>query len=733
METHFPASTGRRTARILNTTGPGALSGQRLGRFHIYRPIGSGGASTVYQAFDTVDARAIALKVMHPHSDEVARRRFHAETQIASRLQHPNIVQTFQVGSFTDLEVGYIAMELVYGDTLADLLRSANQLNFAEACILLAPIAEALDYAHRENLVHRDVKPSNVLIRPSTVMEAGHILIASLDYPLVPLLSDFGIAWAMDMPEITAEGRTVGSPAYMAPEQCSGAFPVDSRSDIYSLALILYRCIVGRDLFAGTTSEVLYKHVNVEFDPESLDLQQVTLPHQLLELLQACLTKSPRDRLANAGELSGRLLEIGHSTEIGPAVWQSLGDSESNTITMPSVDQTLQEESGRVTIPRELYDRIRGVLRSVWGRPMQAVLLIVLGVVLGTTMRPQLPASPAGQGSTSAVVPADGPDLTEDVRNPENEPELPNIAAAPILPDSPPATPYALVNALEGVNVRAGPGIDFAVIMLMPDERLLTITGVDDAREWWEVDISEHLNRAGMRGWVSGEYVLTRNTEGVQPLDSELAPFGRPSAPDPLNEVAAPFVAAGSGTLCRDFGPDPDFENALRQFEVAKDLGCAAAKAARSAAVMQSFQNGDLVFMLQSRRLYVSLLLGGSSEGRDGGPGTEEEFSQGREWDFVYLSPLDLPTEGAAGDSPAAEEEARELGTFFNQMLDVIDERTASETANLRSRLGAPVGNPQRMEGVVQAFQNGLLLKVIPEEGNALILQLGKLQRIDLQ
>ena len=146
----------------LGPVSSASLSGQRIGRFHIYRTIGSGGTSTVYQAFDTVENRAIALKVMHPNSDEVARRRFQVETQIASRLRHPNIVQTYQVGMFTEHDVGYIAMELVFGDTLADLLRNVNQLNFAEACCFLAPIAKALEYAHRGNLVHRDVKPSNI-------------------------------------------------------------------------------------------------------------------------------------------------------------------------------------------------------------------------------------------------------------------------------------------------------------------------------------------------------------------------------------------------------------------------------------------------------------------------------------------------------------------------------------------------------------------------------------------
>ncbi len=727
-----------------------ALSGQRIGRFHIYRTIGSGGTSIVYQAFDTVENRAIALKVMHPHSDAAARRRFQIETQIASRLQHPHIVQTYQVGLFTEYDVGYIAMELVFGDTLADLLREVHQLNFAEACCFLAPIAEALDYAHREKLVHRDVKPSNILIRPSTVLDEHHILIASLDYPLVPLLTDFGIAWALDMPEITVAGRTVGSPVYMAPEQCSGAAPVDSRADIYALGLILYRCIVGKDLFTGTTAEILYKHVHLEFDVQSHDLQLVTVPQALLDLLQACLAKSPAERLQSTRELAQRLTDIGYGAEIGPSGWTERGDPEAATRTMPKLDAlpwSLPTRDSRIA------QFFRGRRRRWFPRPPAGATLstilvfLVLAAASLLLVRSQSASSlysvsPPDTARNSADQAAESPVAASEHGADEPSPptpELPHIAAAPVLPRATPVlAPYAVVNAAEGINVRAGPGVGFPVLALMPNRELLSITGTDASRGWWEVDLSEHLNQTGLRGWISDDFVLTRNADAVIPLDPALAPAGTPvpaaSAGDAAQASPASTAVPDSYlTLCRDFGLYAGFEEVFREFDALADFGCQTSIPTWGTILMQPFQWGDIFFMLQSRRVYVTFLLDDSTERRPRQTGADTGFFRYPAWDLFYVSPAEFnPPASDPGIAPGQEVPVADLN-FFASLLNLVDERTANVNLSLRSRLGTPLGPPERAAVVVQTFERGFMLLVTPREEAAFILQLGKLQRIDIQ
>ncbi len=717
----------------------GTLSGQRIGRFHIYRTIGSGGASTVYQAFDTVENRAIALKVMHSHSDEVARQRFQIETQIASRLQHPHIVQTYQVGMFTEHNVGYIAMELVFGDTLADLLRDVNQLNFAEACSFLAPIAQALDYAHSERLVHRDVKPNNILIRPSTMLDKHHILIASLDYPLVPLLTDFGIAWALDMPEITVAGRTVGSPVYMAPEQCSGAFPVDSRADIYALGLILYRCIVGRDLCTGTTSEILYKHVHWEFDVKSHDLQLVTLPQSLLDLLQSCLTKSPETRLQSARELAQRLTEIGYSAEIGPSGWTERGDPGAATRTMPELDTS-------PWLPKTFGSRTLDLLRRArWRRSRRAfvgslpALLVVLVLVasslllirsqstgrLGIAGAPPSLLDAAGKTNDPAALASE--DVGNRVSNPT--PALPRIVAVPPLPrETPTLVPYAVVNTAEGVNIRAGPGVEFPVLALIPNLELLPITGITTARDWWEIDLSERLNQSGLRGWVSNKFVLARNVDSVMPLDPILMPTGDPVAAAPTSTL----VPDSYLTLCRDFGLHADFKEVFQEFNALEEFGCQASVPTWGAMIMQSFQWGDMLFMLQPRRVYVTFLLDDSAERRPRLTGTATTFFRYPEWDFFYVSPVEFNALASDPGLVLGQEIPVADLDFFAPILDLVEERTAN-VVSLRSRLGTPLGDPERVAAVVQKFEKGFMISVSPQEGDPFILQLGKLQRVDIQ
>jgi eukaryotic-like serine/threonine-protein kinase len=286
-----------------------ALIGRNLGHFRVESRLGSGAMAAVYRASDLILDRQVALKVLLPGADDVVRERFRQEARTVSVLDHPHIVRTLQVG-LTD-GITYIAMDLVEGTSLAELLGEQGRLSVADSARLLEPVARALAYAHRRHVVHRDVKPSNILLRRVGADTQQAIQLAPLNYRVVPLLSDFGIALALDSPELTAAGRTVGTPTYMAPEQAADSHDIDGRADIYALGIVLYRCLVGRPPFVGATTQILHAHV---YEPLTIpDEVAASLPPVILEILQRALAKHPNDRYPDVALLGDDLALVGGS------------------------------------------------------------------------------------------------------------------------------------------------------------------------------------------------------------------------------------------------------------------------------------------------------------------------------------------------------------------------------------------------------------------------------------
>lgn len=387
----------------------GHLADHQIGRYLVGKRLGSGGAASVYQAYDQIQERLVALKILTPGADDSVRRRFQQEARTVAGLRHPHIVQTLQVGDTTSDANAYIAMELVDGDSLAQLLKRRGRLSVAESCNLLAPIARALDYAHRQEIVHRDVKSSNILLRPfipeafggtprdghsaSVVHEAEQILIDSLadgengavraagEMPVAPLLSDFGIARALDMPELTNVGRTIGTPAYMAPEQCASSREVTGRADIYSLGAVLYRCLVGRPPFTGTTTQILHAHVYASLSmPDDL---LASLPTELVEILRRCLAKNADERYAFAREMADDLTAI--SGRI--ASLESSLDEQTSTLTLVSLPSVEMSPSPTHTTDTVI---VPGAESSLNQSPLQDVL-------------PERPREPGAQRAKPSV------------------------------------------------------------------------------------------------------------------------------------------------------------------------------------------------------------------------------------------------------------------------------------------------------------------------------------------
>ncbi|MEX1018565.1 MAG: protein kinase [Litorilinea sp.] len=326
------------------------LSGHHLGHYLLREKLGGGVVSAVYRARDETTGAPVAIKTLLAGADDVMRERFRREAELVSSLDHAHIVKTLAVGeaqSATGLNgaadsVAYIAMELAEGLSLGQLLERHGRISASDAAAILAPIAQALEYAHNQEIVHRDVKPSNILLRREEGNPPGSVRISALEYAITPLLTDFGIARAMDAPELTNAGRTIGTPAFMSPEQCAGAEELDGRSDIYGLGAVLYRCVVGKTPYSGSTTQMLYAHV---FEPLLIPDDMVALlPPIALAALQQSMMKDPAHRYQSAAAMAADLTVA--SGRVGTDHDAPAG---SHTVTMPALPTVRREGQGNIT------------------------------------------------------------------------------------------------------------------------------------------------------------------------------------------------------------------------------------------------------------------------------------------------------------------------------------------------------------------------------------------------
>jgi serine/threonine-protein kinase len=348
---------------VSETQAPETHAGPLLaGRYRLDRLIASGGMAQVWEATDEVLSRRVAVKLLHPHlaADAVFVARFRREAVAAARLVHPSIVAIYDTHS--DDQVEAIVMELVRGHTLRQELdrRPERVLEPFEAAAVVAEVAEALDVAHKAGVVHRDIKPGNVLLS-----EDGRVMV-----------TDFGIAKALQESEgdLTATGTTLGTVKYLAPEQVEGG-PVDARTDVYALGVILYELVCGRAPFTGD-SDAAVALARLTQPPLRPRQVRAGVPRSLERVIMRALARDPDDRYASAGDLRTALLAAQRDELDDPSRESVLGfdvTSSSGSFTMARPGPAHAAPPGP---PRGFASSERGWL-------VPAVFIVIIGVVLG--------------------------------------------------------------------------------------------------------------------------------------------------------------------------------------------------------------------------------------------------------------------------------------------------------------------------------------------------------------
>jgi eukaryotic-like serine/threonine-protein kinase len=344
-------------------------------RYTLERELGRGGMATVYLARDLKHDRPVALKVLHPElAASLGPDRFLREIKLAARLQHPHIMTVLDSGE----SAGHLwfTMPYIEGESLRDRLARERQLPIADAVRLTREAALALDFAHRQGVVHRDIKPENILLVD------GQALVA-----------DFGIARAIERgagPQLTETGMSIGTPAYMSPEQSVGDKALDARTDIYSLGTVLYEMLAGETPFSAPTAQAMIARRITE-TPRPLQQLRETVPEAVAQAVARALAKAPADRFATAAEFARALDPATAATAPGRAADLMARTAGAASTTPTSAASTIARPATRSPLLR---------------RPLALALglgfLLGLGVLFGW-IRSRGGAEPAGPGTAKLV------------------------------------------------------------------------------------------------------------------------------------------------------------------------------------------------------------------------------------------------------------------------------------------------------------------------------------------
>ncbi len=474
----------------------GSLDGGRLlaGRYRLVHPIATGGMAQVWEATDEVLSRPVAVKVLHPHlaADRGFVERFRHEAIAAARLSHPSIVSIYD--TLTDEGTEAIVMELVRGTTLRQRLDEQSTLRTAEVVAIGAQVADALDTAHRSGVVHRDIKPANILLSTD-----GRVLVA-----------DFGIAKAAEGADLTAEGAMIGTAKYLAPEQVESG-PVDGRTDVYSLGVVLYECLCGRPPFLADTdtATALARVHQAPLRPRQL---RADISRPLEDVVLRALARHPADRFASAADLRASLLAAhqGKVPPLGPTGDRTAaGDA---TASVPRPDATPRPPSSDELVENLLQDappgtRFRETERR-WLVPTLLIVLVAIGLgvagvlfgrseaaqrIFGDSPTPTTTLPPVAPVAAQAAIPFDP------YGTPPGEEDN---ADAPKLIDGDPATVWHTETYQVGQDLdRLKPGV--GIYVTLGSTHVLDALRITSSSSGWnaQVYVLDHPPGADLASW----------------------------------------------------------------------------------------------------------------------------------------------------------------------------------------------------------------------------------------
>ena len=322
------------------------------GRYQVIERIGTGGMAEVYRGRDELLGREVAIKVLSERfsRDKSFIERFRREAQAAANLNHPNIVSLYDYGS--DHGTYFIVMEFIEGRTLGDLIRDEGPLMPERAAEIAADVAKGLERAHTSGLVHRDIKPGNIMITNTGETK----------------VTDFGIARALGSESeatMTQAGMVIGTASYLSPEQAQGN-PVDARSDVYSLGCVLFEMLTGGPVFAGDTPlSIAYKHVREQPQPPSARNREV--PRSLDAITMKALAKNPDNRYSSASDMNDDLQRF-------------LSGQRVLATPLMATETMVQRPVGGTAVMTTADDEDEGARRGLWYALLTLLILALLGI-----------------------------------------------------------------------------------------------------------------------------------------------------------------------------------------------------------------------------------------------------------------------------------------------------------------------------------------------------------------
>ncbi len=542
------------------------MANRKLGKYDIRDRLGRGGMAEVYRAYHSNLDRYVAIKVLHAFlaDDPEFKTRFEREAQNVAKLRHPNIVQVYDFDYDDESESYYMVMEMVDGPTLkdwlAELTKRGELLTREESIRIIREAAGALAYAHSRSMIHRDVKPANLM----------------LDHDMRVVLTDFGIAKIVTGVQLTASGGMVGTPAYMAPEQGLGEAG-DERSDLYSLGVIFFQLMTGELPYdADTPLAIILKHLNAPI-PSVHDIKP-DLPGAFDQIIQKAMAKEPQDRYQSANELIEDLnrLERGEAVNAAPvrenvATSQPIVDMDTVKVanpiamaneTVPSAPTTVNRDSSQRRVPWWGWGGILvGLIASVF------LIGAASGLFAQSSGTPTptidgLPTNAALSFTATSMVIATQPDVLANSLTPSQiPPTVPTLTPTPSKVPSftftppatstltptltpTPATPVAQPKSGSGIIMRTGPGNQYPKVTTIESVDTVSIIGVSKDFTWIKVRTTTNVP-----GWIQMQSVNVYGDFGIVPIAEgpTLTPTYTPTiTPTPTQSLTPTFTLTPS-------------------------------------------------------------------------------------------------------------------------------------------------------------------------------------------